>query len=65
MQAVTPGADVVVHTDPVARSDEGLVERAFDAALEGRLKREIPSLERVLIHTEPVREVERPAKREA
>ena len=35
-QAATAGADVVVHTDPAARSDESLVERAFDAALESQ-----------------------------
>jgi divalent metal cation (Fe/Co/Zn/Cd) transporter len=34
VQAVIPGADVVVHTVPVARSDESLVERVFDVALD-------------------------------
>jgi cation diffusion facilitator family transporter len=34
VQEVIPGADVVVHTVPMARADESLVERVFDAALD-------------------------------
>ncbi len=34
IQGLVRGADVVVHTAPGARADEGLVERTFDVALD-------------------------------